>query len=184
MLQINKVKPGKAKEIRVQYNKIYEMDKNNDFFKEEQKQMLNDINKQHLIHILYEYRRVKHELDFKKRYYGHKLILKLEEKNGMYHFQFYEIDSHNRYFSLLYSSLVQLTKNEVEAFLYAHSKNYPYQLGKEDTDVFNHDVILYSDEFLDIEFLCTSNLNITKLSDMEAIYKVYYYGEKNQLIKK
>lgn len=181
---IDKIKPGKIKEVRAEYNKMFKLDKNNGFFTEEQIAMLEDINKQHFIRILVEYRRVKYEMRHQQKYMGHKLILKLEqEPSGTYRFSFYETDYHLRNTNLLLVSLAHLTKNEVEAFLYVHSKDYPNMIIDHEEDYFTANSIFYSSETFDIEFLCTTSINQVLLGQLQSMLQVSEEKKSYQLSK-
>lgn len=181
---IDKIKPGKIKEVRAEYNKMFKLDKSNDFFTEEQIAMLEDINKQRFIRILVEYRRVKYEMENQKKYAGHKLILKLDqEPSGTYRFSFYETDYRLRNTNLLLVSLAHLTKNEVETFLYVHSKDYPNMIIDNLGDYFTTNSIFYSSETFDIEFLCTTSINQVLLGQLQSMLQVYEEKKSYQLHK-
>ena len=181
---INKIKPGKAKEVRAAYNRLLELDKKKNFFTEEQITMLEDINKQHLIRILVEYRRVKYEMEHHRKYTSHKLILKLDqEQSGTYRFSFHETDYHLRNTNLLLVSLAHLTKNEVEAFLYFHSKCYPNMMIDNGGDYFTTNSIFYSFNPSDVEFLCTTSINPVLLGQLQSKLQVCEEKRSYQLKK-
>lgn len=169
-LQIQKIKASKTKEVRVAYNKMFQEDVKNDYFTEEQIETLTTINKQHLIRILIEYKRIKYEMDHFKEHHGYHLILKLEKSNReLYRFHFYEVDYHYHVIIPIVSSCVWLTKNEVEAFLYAYSKFYSNELAKENA----MDTIYFTERDHTFEFLWTSTLEVNQLKELYQIYQNY-----------
>ena len=181
---ITKIKSSKAREIRDNYNKLFDIDKDNKFFKEEQVQLLSNINIYHVVRTLVEYRSALHEISSHKKYMNHYLILKLEKaKDDSYYFDFYETDRKFNKITMLIKGMSNLSINEVEAFLYIHMKRYPNQLTKDERLFPETNAVCYSNDNECMEFLFVDNLSYLELNFLASIYNGYLEQKEYQKIK-
>lgn len=181
---ITKIKSSKAREIQDKYNQLFNRDINNNFFEEEQVQLLSNINIYHVVRTLVEYRSALHEISSNKKYMNTYLILKLEKiKDDNYCFDFYVIDRKFKEITMLIKGMSNLSINEVEAFLYIHMKRYPNQLTNNERIFPETNAVCYSNDNEYMEFLFVDNLSYLELNSLASIYNGYLEQKEYQKIK-
>ena len=175
------------KNIRAKYNEIYGADVKQGYFTEEDKERLEQVKKKNVIHLIYEYELVERYINRKAKHANSTLtfqIIPLE--NNQYKVNYYSISYLCDYYREILQGDKIVTKNELEAFYYYHSKRYGKIISVENSEYgvgISTDIFALMNDNGDHEFCVIGDINLSKIKSLNNMMKSEQFKDKCKTLK-
>lgn len=167
------------KNLRSEYNEIYENDVKRDYFTEEDRQVLEDVKKRNLVHGIYEYNVAKKYMQKKVKYQqGHLISQVVPTEQEQYKINYYITSYSCDWIEPILEGVALLSKNELEAFYYYHSKKYGETIFIDSENQSNTKTFLCMKNEEEYEFCVIGKMNLIKIQSLNAMIKSDPWKEK------